>query len=148
MKTSQLIYLIILISVIGTVGYYFYPDKKLPADAQIDSIVVFKSRRQLLAYSNGQILKTYKISLGKNPLGDKEFQGDKKTPDGIYFINGKNPNSVCYKNLGISYPNQADIKFSQGKGKPAGGDIKIHGLLNGFGFIGKFQRWIDGLMAV
>ena len=96
-----------------------------------------------MAYSNGQLIKTYKISLGKNPIGDKEFEGDKKTPEGIYFINAKNPNSGYYKNLGISYPDKQDIEVSKKLGKPTGGDVKIHGIRNGIGFISKFQRWYD-----
>lgn len=50
---------------------------------------------------------------------------------------------MCYKNLGISYPNKQDIEVSKNLGKPPGGNIKIHGLTNGAGFIGKFQRWFD-----
>jgi murein L,D-transpeptidase YafK len=123
--------------------YYFYPENKLPKNATIDNLVVFKSKRQLLAYSNGQLLKTYKISLGKQPIGSKVFEGDNKTPEGKYTINDKNANSICHKNLGISYPNLKDIKNAKDIGKPAGGDIKIHGMLNNFGFIGKFHRWID-----
>jgi len=86
-------------------------------------------------------MKTYKISLGKNPIGDKAFEEDKKTTEGVYFINAKNPNSGYYKNLGISYPNIQDIEVSKKLGMPTGGDVKIHGLRNGTGFISKFQRW-------
>ncbi|MFN8333647.1 MAG: L,D-transpeptidase family protein [Cyclobacteriaceae bacterium] len=123
--------------------YYFYPEPKLRAGISIDKLVVYKSKRQLLAYSNGQLVKTYHVSLGGQPVGDKEFEGDKRTPEGIYFINDKNPNSGYHKNLGISYPNKEDIIYSKQLNKPAGGDIKIHGLRNHTGFIGKFHRWSD-----
>lgn len=131
--------------------YYFYPEPKLPAGITIDKLVVYKSKRQLLAYSNGQLIKTYHVSLGGQPAGDKEFEGDEKTPEGIYFINDKNPNSGYHKNLGISYPNDNDLAYSKNLNKPAGGDIKIHGLRNYTGFIGKFHRWSDwtlGCIAV
>lgn len=131
--------------------YYFYPEPKLPAGISIDKLVVYKSKRQLLAYSNGQLVKTYHVSLGGQPAGDKEFEGDKKTPEGIYFINDKNPNRGYHKNLGISYPNDNDLAYSKNLNKPAGGDIKIHGLRNHTGFIGKFHRWSDwtlGCIAV
>ncbi len=124
-------------------GYYFFPEPKLPDDTKVDKMVVMKSKRQLQAYSNGQLIKTYTISLGRNPTGNKEFEGDKRTPEGLYSINGKNPNSGYYKNLGISYPNNDDIERTKKTGKSTGGDIKIHGLKNGMGFIGKFQRWFD-----
>ena len=47
------------------------------------------------------------------------------------------------KNLGVSYPNKYDIKHAKELGKPAGGDIKIHGLRNKTGIIGKFHRFFD-----
>lgn len=123
--------------------YYFYPEKTLPANIQVDSIVVYKSRHTLLAFSKGQLVKTYKISLGSIPMGSKKFEGDKKTPEGVYFINAKNPNSGYHKNLGISYPDKRDMDNAKKIGKPTGGDVKIHGLRNGLGFLCKFQRWYD-----
>lgn len=74
----------------------------------VDSIIVLKSERRLQVYNNRHLLKTYKIALGEHPIGHKQYEGDRKTPEGLYFINGKNPNSTCHKNLGISYPNDTD----------------------------------------
>lgn len=143
MTTKTIILSTLILSLIALTVYYIYPEQKLSSNIKIDSLVVTKSKRELMAFSNGQLIKTYKISLGKNPFGDKEFEGDKKTPEGIYFINAKNPNSGYYKNLGISYPNKHDLEVSKKIGKPTGGDVKIHGLKNGIGFISKFQRWYD-----
>lgn len=123
--------------------YYFSPEPQLPLDTKIDCLQVQKSKHQLLAYSKGKLIKTYKISLGKNPKGDKEFEGDKKTPEGVYYINDKNRYSGWHKNLGISYPNSNDRLEARVLGKKPGGNIKIHGIRNGFGFINKFQRWFD-----
>ncbi|MFC4176418.1 L,D-transpeptidase family protein [Flavobacterium gossypii] len=117
----------------------------------MDRIEVFKSKRRMKVYSEGVLLKTYRISLGKNPVGHKQFEGDCKTPEGIYSIDGRNPNSTFHKNLGISYPNEKDLEKAKSLGKPAGGDIKIHGLRNGRGYISKFHRWRDwtaGCIAV
>lgn len=97
------------------------------------------------------MIKKYAISLGFSPKGKKRFENDGKTPEGLYYINNKNPNSICYKNLGISYPNKADILNAKKEHLPVGGSIKIHGLLNGRGFIGKFHRlfdWTNGCIAV
>ena len=105
----------------------------------------------MIVYSNGDELKTYKISLGREPVGKKEFEGDKKTPKGFYFINDKNSNSEFHLNLGISYPNESDKKNAEKLNKNPGGQIKIHGLKNGLGFIGKFHRFFDwtlGCIAV
>jgi murein L,D-transpeptidase YafK len=151
MTIRKIIEVAIFISFLGLIIYYFYPETKLPTDIQIDNIVVYKSKRQLLVYSNKQLVKTYKIALGRQAVGSKEFEGDKKTPEGIYYIDAKNPNSGYYKNLGISYPNKDDIENAKKLGKPTGGDIKIHGLRNKTGFIGKFHRWFDwtlGCIAV
>ena len=151
MSKSKIIWLTISLISLGLTVYYFYPEEKLSADIQIDKLVVYKSKRQLLAYSNGQLVKTYKISLGRQPIGDKEFEGDKKTPEGIYSINNKNPNSGYHKNLGISYPNKDDIENAKRLGKSAGGAVKIHGLKNKISFISKFHRWFDwtlGCIAV
>lgn len=148
---NKILWLTISLIFLGLTVYYFFPEEKLPADIQIDRLVVFKSKRQLLAYSNRQLVKTYKISLGRNPIGAKEIEGDKKTPEGLYFINDKNPYSGYHKNLGISYPNQDDIANAKRLGKRTGGDVKIHGLRNKTGFIGKFHRWTDwtyGCLAV
>ncbi len=123
--------------------YNIWPEYPLPSDKKIDRIVVDKAQRRLSVFSNSKLIKTYKISLGFDPIGDKEFEGDGRTPEGIYTINDKNPNSGYHLNLGISYPNSEDIKSADKQGKSPGGDIKIHGLRNGLGFIGKLHRMFD-----
>lgn len=136
---------------LGLLVYYFYPEQSLPKDSKIDAMIVYKSKHQLLAFSKGKLIKTYMISLGRNPVGAKEYEGDQKTPEGTYSIHDKNPNSGWHKNLGISYPNQNDMAKAKRLGKPTGGDIKIHGLKNGKGYIGKFHHWQDwtlGCIAV
>lgn len=124
-------------------GYNFYPEPELPAGKEIDSLIVFKANRQLLVYSKGELLKTYKIALSDKSIGGKEIEGDRKTPEGIYYITDKNPNSGYHINLGVSYPNKEDIERAQKLGKPPGDNIKIHGIRNGMGFLGKFHRWRD-----
>jgi len=133
----------ILLFVVVILGYYFFPEKKLDTTKKIDKLLVVKHKRELTVFSKGKVLKTYKISLGGVPIGKKEFEGDKKTPEGIYSINDKNPNSDYHLNLAVSYPNEADSLHALKFGKSAGGEIKIHGLPNGYGFIGKFQRFQD-----
>ncbi len=104
-----------------------------------------------MAYAGDTLVKTYTISLGHQPEGHKVQQGDSRTPEGVYTINDKNPNSGYYKNLGISYPNVADRARAEKAGQSAGGDVKIHGLKNGAGVLGKLHRWMDwtqGCIAV
>lgn len=96
-------------------------------------------------------MKTYRISLGKKPVGDKQFEGDNKTPEGLYTINDKNPHSGYHRNLGVSYPNASDRRKAAQLGKPVGGSIKIHGLPNKVPFLGRLHLlydWTAGCMAV
>ena len=140
-----------LLSAIFLILWYFFPQKKLDTSKPIDNIIVLKHKRKLEVYSKGELLKTYKISLGREPKGDKHFEGDSKTPEGIYIINDINSHSGFHLNLGISYPNKKDKAFAKKHSKSPGGLIKIHGLKNGYGFIGKFHRWADwtqGCIAV
>lgn len=126
-------------------------DRSLQEEQQIDSIVVVKHERKMYVYGRGRALKAYRISLGDAPEGHKHFRGDEKTPEGLYYIDGKNPNSICHKNLGISYPNDADRAYARRHGQPTGGDIKIHGLPNGQGYIGKghlLDDWTNGCVAI
>ena len=119
---------------------------------KVNLIVVEKFKRQLSVYNNNEKLKTYKISLGKNPIGHKQFEGDGKTPEGIYYIDGKNPKSKYFLNLGISYPDEKDKEYAAAHNKSAGGDIKIHGLPNGFSMAKPlfdiYGDWTQGCIAV
>jgi len=137
--------------VVAALVYYFLPEKRLPRDKKVDKLLVYTSAGIMEAYCQGEVVKRYKISIGQVPVGDKEWEGDKKTPEGHYIINDKNPNSGFHKNLGISYPNATDVAEAKRKGVKPGGAVKIHGLKNGRGFIGKFHRvlnWTAGCIAV
>lgn len=123
----------------------------LPKNAKIDSIVVVKHSRTMRVYYQKHLLKTYPIALGRQPLGHKQQKGDNRTPEGLYYITDRNPNSSCHKNLGISYPNNADRAAARKRGVSTGGDIKIHGLPNGQGYIGALHLlhdWTYGCIAV
>lgn len=100
----------------------------LPKENKIDSIVVFKSKRKMHLFSKGIEVAVWDIALGRHPEGKKEFEGDGKTPEGIYYIDQKSAVSKYHKNLNVSYPNAADVAHAQKENKSAGGDIKIHGL--------------------
>jgi murein L,D-transpeptidase YafK len=147
----RLLMIIFILPLLTALTYNFYPEKSLPENCFIDSLVVIKSQRQLFAYSSGQLLKSYKVALGENPIGDKQFEGDMKTPEGKYRIDSKNPNSSFHRNLGISYPDSLHLIQAAQLNKSAGGDIKIHGIRNGLGLIGRFHRvtdWTNGCIAV
>jgi murein L,D-transpeptidase YafK len=99
----------------------------------------------------GQALKTYKIALGGEPVGPKMRQGDHRTPEGLYVIDSRNSGSQFHRSLHISYPNTEDKLRARKLGAHTGGDIFIHGLPNGYGFVGAAHRardWTDGCIAV
>jgi murein L,D-transpeptidase YafK len=102
-------------------------------------------------YEEGQFIKSYRIALGEQPRGPKKCSGDCKTPEGLYYIDDRNPNSDYHKNLGISYPNDRDRARAKRMGKSPGGDIKIHGLPDEKAYLGKahlLSDWTEGCIAV
>lgn len=115
----------------------------LPPGTTIDRIIVDKSTRHLSLFRDGKWIKTYRIALGRNPLGPKQEEGDFKTPEGNYQIDGRNPQSSFHLALHISYPSAEDDKRAAAHGVSAGSDIMIHGIQNGRGWIGAFHRWKD-----
>jgi len=123
----------------------------LPAGATADRVIVMKKNRTLTLLSRGKELKTYKISLGGDPIGHKTRQGDHKTPEGTYVLDRRNPNSKFYRSIHISYPNRQDREQAERLGISPGGDVFVHGLPNGFGWLGSAhlaRDWTDGCIAV
>jgi murein L,D-transpeptidase YafK len=117
----------------------------------IDKVLIEKKARRLVLLSKENAFKTYKIALGRNPTGAKEKEGDNKTPEGIYKIDSRNKKSAYHLSLHISYPNEDDIKKAKELGVSPGGNIMIHGIRNGFGWLGSFHTWLDwtkGCIAV
>ena len=94
---------------------------------EVTLIQVDKSDRKMYLFHDHDLLKTYDIALGFAPEGHKEFEGDGKTPEGVYTISHKNPDSNFHLSLRISYPNDADRAHAKEAGKEPGGDIFIHG---------------------
>lgn len=90
MKRKHFFYLIAISSVFIMIFFLYRPYKPLDKSVRIDKIIVDKSDRKLSIYENGKLIKSYKISLGKVSKGAKEFEGDMKTPEGLYVINDKN----------------------------------------------------------
>ena len=113
-------------------------------------ILVDKSERTLVVFNNGRPIRSYPVSLGLNPVGDKRYEGDKRTPEGIYLIDWKNPNSAFHLSLHISYPNERDIREATENGWDPGGQIVIHGLPTGLiKTSSKYEYdWTDGCIAV
>lgn len=115
---------------------------------KVDRIIVHKKDQLMRA---GKVIKSYKIALGRNPVGPKQREGDFRTPEGVYVIDSRNAKSQCHRSLHISYPNAADRERARKRGVSPGGDISVHGILNGYGYLGAAHRrwdWTYGCPAV
>jgi len=126
-------------------------ETRLAEGVTADRVVVVKKDRTLTLMQQGKELKTYKVALGGEPAGAKTRQGDHKTPEGTYILDRRNARSKFYRSIHISYPNQQDREQAGKLGVSAGGDVFLHGLPNGFGWIGRWhllRDWTDGCVAV
>jgi Uncharacterized protein conserved in bacteria len=101
-----------------------------PALPMADRVLVSKSERTLQLLRNGEVLRTYKVALGLRPEGHKEFEGDFRTPEGVYHLSRRNPNSEYFLSIQIDYPNERDIARARRQGVRPGGAIMIHGQPN------------------
>ena len=122
-----------------------------PADARATTIVVEKQARRLTLWRRDRVLAAYQASLGGTPIGHKEREGDGRTPEGLYAIDFKHPRSHFHLALRISYPSRADRESARRRAVAPGGDIMIHGLPNGLGWLSGFhlaRDWTDGCIAV
>lgn len=136
-------------AVVPPPGFERYGARSLPRAevSRVDYLLVDKTRRLLIAYAGGQPVRVYRgLQLGV-PTGHKQFQGDRRTPEGLYMIDTRNPRSQYHLSLRISYPNAADRAFAAQYGRSPGGDIFIHGQPNGYG--GRVPGdWTDGCIAL
>lgn len=95
--------------------------------ATVDKVLVEKSQRRLLLISQGKTLKSYRISLGKQPLGAKLREGDLRTPEGFYWIDWRRKSEKYNLSMHISYPNARDQAQAKAAGVKPGSMIMIHG---------------------
>ena len=143
----------ILLSLISSLGVVddVHARANTQALPQADRVVVIKGARTLSLMRQGKMIKTYKISLGREPVGHKEKEGDSKTPEGDYIIDGRNPHSKFHLALHISYPSPRDKNLAERGGRVPGGAIMIHGRPNWTGWIRSLYEdrdWTDGCIAV
>jgi murein L,D-transpeptidase YafK len=122
-----------------------------PDAERATSIVVDKAARRLTLLREREPLRSYTVALGRRPEGHKQIEGDARTPEGVYTIDFKHPRSRYHLALRLSYPSATDRESARQRGVPPGGDIMIHGIRNGLGWLGRFHRifdWTDGCVAV
>lgn len=118
------------------------------AEELADHIVVEKEKHLMTLYNGDKILRTYHITLGKEPHGAKQKEGDLKTPEGFYVISGRRQESLYHLALQISYPDDLDRDRAKRMGVSPGGRIMIHGLPEDFGKRKRPKDWTHGCIAV
>lgn len=116
-----------------------------------DSVVVDKGDRKLYLIKDGEPFRIFDIALGIRPVGDKQHEGDFKTPEGRYLLDMRNPNSEYFLSIHVSYPNGQDIREARSRGLNPGGAIMIHGQPNEPTRSEAYYRtqdWTNGCIAV
>ena len=117
----------------------------------IEKVLVLKSAHQLQLINDGKPLKTYRISLGKIPKGPKLMEGDKRTPEGFYWLDWRKTSDRYYLSMHISYPNISDSARSRREGVQPGGMIMIHGTPDSEDYPEQLFHtldWTDGCIAM
>ncbi|MDE3027292.1 MAG: L,D-transpeptidase family protein [Paracoccaceae bacterium] len=142
MRAVRFLILMVLAFGIASCGHNKFKAYNGPSVTQIQ---VYKSRRIMYLMHDHTLLASYRIYLGANPTGAKQFEGDGKTPEGLYYIDRRNPQSSFHLSLGISYPNDKDKAAAEAAGESPGGDIFIHGES---GRATKQSDWTAGCIAV
>jgi len=116
-----------------------------------DKVLVEKAKRRLHLLQNGIPFRTFDVALGLTPEGDKEFEGDNRTPEGYYTLDARNPDSDFFLSIHISYPNAQDRIEARRKGVDPGGQIMIHGQPNAPTYSAAYyarEDWTNGCIAV
>jgi murein L,D-transpeptidase YafK len=120
-------------------------------DSPVDRIIVEKSKRTMRLLKQDKEVRTYKIALGRDPVGPKVMQGDNRTPEGVYYVDYKVRNSIYHRALHLSYPNPDDVERAKSLGVAPGGSIMIHGMKQDKLWMGDVQylfNWTNGCIAL
>jgi murein L,D-transpeptidase YafK len=120
-------------------------------DRKAERVLVVKSERMLYLIRDNRVFASYRVALGRSPVGHKVFQGDGRTPEGLYMLDRRNPGSRFYRSIRISYPSSRDYSEAHKYGEPPGGLVMIHGQAgdSGTGYYGsRSWDWTEGCIAV
>src|SRR5687767_7527568 len=104
MKRTLAVFLAVAAALLVVVALPTHQSSSLPAGTTADRVMVDKSERTLSIYHDSNLLKTYKVALGREPHGPKRQEGDGRTPEGNYVIDFHKRDSSFHRALHISYP--------------------------------------------
>ena len=111
----------------------------------VNKVLVVKSERKMYLLKDGKTVKTFSIALGPNPVGQKQYEGDGRTPEGTYTLDWQRWQTPVFHSFHISYPNQQDIERAKSKGLTPGSNIMVHGTSKG---IKKKKDWTNGCIGL
>jgi murein L,D-transpeptidase YafK len=116
-----------------------------------DRVIVTKANRRMELYREGALVASFKVSLGLVPMGQKQREGDFRTPEGRYRLTRRNAQSDYFLAVQVSYPESIDLALARKNGWAPGGSIMVHGLPN----LMRYSRerylttdWTDGCIAL
>jgi len=140
-----------LLTVGGAIAWSAYSPAPLPEGTRADRVVVKKAAHTLELYRGSELLRSYRVALGRGGQGPKQREGDGRTPEGRYTLDYRKADSSFHRALHISYPSPRDTAAAKAQGVEPGGLIMVHGIRNGLGFLGRLHAlvdWTDGCVAV
>jgi len=99
-------------------------------------IFISKEHYRLAIMARGNVIKSYPVVFGRNPVDDKLMQGDKCTPEGRFGVRAKYPHKKWNKFVWIDYPtSESWDKHRSAKSNgwipqeaSIGGEIGLHGV--------------------
>jgi len=142
---------VVILAIGGVIGWSQSGAEPLPQGTRADRVLVRKFARVLELYRSDELLRTYRVSLGRAPVGPKQQAGDGRTPEGHYVLDYRKLDSSFHRALHVSYPSPTDVTAAKARDVPPGGLVMVHGLRNGLGFLGRLHTWYDwtdGCIAV
>lgn len=121
--------------------------------SKVDRVLVLKARHEMLLYAGRNVVARYPVGLGSVPVGAKQREGDKRTPEGRYLLDYKNANSAYFRSIHVTYPDAADRARARRAGVPPGGAIMVHGqpndpVVRAAVRAYPFPDWTDGCIAL
>jgi murein L,D-transpeptidase YafK len=128
-------------------------ERALPSGAlsPAERVIVHKAERRMELLRDGRPIASYRVSLGLNPSGHKQREGDFRTPEGRYRLTKRNARSEFFLSVQVSYPESGDVALARRNGWAPGGLIMVHGLPNLPKYpLDRYRNtdWTDGCIAL
>jgi murein L,D-transpeptidase YafK len=148
---KRLLLVVIVFIVVTGIALRFADSHTVPQKRASKVLVLKTEHKLLLLDDSNNVIGTYSVAIGRGGVEPKQHQGDHRSPEGLYLIDHHKRDSRFHRALHVSYPNDADRERARKLGLDPGGDIMIHGIQNGLGWLGPLHRsldWTDGCIAV